>query len=156
VRISRLFAKTTREAPAEADTVSHRLLVRAGMINQLAAGIYTYLPLAWRVLHKIENIVREEMDKAGGQEVSMPVLQPVEIWQQSGRAQAMGDVLFTLADRREHQFFLGPTHEEVITQLAARYVQSYRDLPQLPIRFRPSSAMSRAPGPDSSGDASLS
>jgi prolyl-tRNA synthetase len=136
VRISRLFAKTTREAPAEADTVSHRLLVRAGMINQLAAGIYTYLPLAWRVLHKIENIVREEMDKAGGQEVSMPVLQPVEIWQQSGRAQAMGDVLFTLADRREHQFFLGPTHEEVITQLAARYVQSYRDLPQLPYQIQ--------------------
>jgi prolyl-tRNA synthetase len=110
------------------------------MINQLAAGVYTYLPLAWRVLKKIENIVREEMDKAGGQEVSMPVLQPIELWRQSGRAQAMGDVLFTLADRREHQFILGPTHEEVITQLAARYVQSYRDLPvllyQIQTKFR--------------------
>jgi prolyl-tRNA synthetase len=130
VRISNLFTKTTRDAPADADTISHRLLVRAGMINQLAAGVYTYLPLGLRTLRKIENIVREEMDKAGGQEVVMPVLNPLEIWQQSGRARTM-DVLFTLADRREHQFVLGPTHEEVITQLAARYVQSYRDLPQL-------------------------
>jgi prolyl-tRNA synthetase len=136
VRISRLFAKTTREAPADADTISHRLLVRAGMINQLAAGVYTYLPLGLRVLHKIENIVREEMDKAGGQEFSMPVLQPVEMWQQSGRAQSMSDVLFNLTDRREHKFVLGPTHEEVITQLAARYVQSYRDLPQLPYQIQ--------------------
>jgi prolyl-tRNA synthetase len=101
------------------------------MINQLAAGVYTYLPLAWRVLKKIENIVREEMDKAGGQEVSMPVLQPIELWQLSGRDQAMGKVLFTLSDRRDRQLALGPTHEEVITQLASRYVQSYRDLPQL-------------------------
>jgi prolyl-tRNA synthetase len=130
VRISRLLTKTTREAPADADTISHRLLVRAGMINQLAAGVYTYLPLAWRALRKIENIVREEMDKAGGQEVVMPVLQPLEIWQQSGRDQTV-DVLFTLNDRRKRPLVLGPTHEEVITQLAARYIQSYRDLPQL-------------------------
>jgi prolyl-tRNA synthetase len=106
------------------------------MINQLAAGVYTYLPLGLRVLQKIENIVREEMDKAGGQEFSMPVLQPVEMWQQSGRAQSMSDVLFNLTDRREHKFVLGPTHEEVITQLAARYVQSYRDLPQLPYQIQ--------------------
>lgn len=131
MRISNLFTKTMRESPAEADTVNHSLLVRAGMINQLAAGVYSYLPLGWRVLRKIENIVREEMDRAGGQEVNLPVLQPTELWQLSGRDQAMGDVLFNLTDRRERRLTLGPTHEEVITQLASRYVKSYRDLPQL-------------------------
>ncbi len=131
MRISRLFGKTLREVPAEADTVSHQLLVRAGMVSQLAAGIYSYLPLAWRVLKKIENIIREEMDKAGGQELSMPVLQPLELWQETGRDRAFGKGLFVLCDRRERQLALGPTHEEVITQLASRNVQSYRDLPQL-------------------------
>jgi prolyl-tRNA synthetase len=139
VRITKLFTRTTREAPADADTVSHSLLVRAGMINQLAAGIYSYLPLGLRALKKIENIVREEMDRAGGQEVVMPVLQPLEIWQQSGRDQSV-DVLFNLNDRRDHRYVLGPTHEEVITLLAARYVQSYRDLPklmyQIQVKFR--------------------
>jgi prolyl-tRNA synthetase len=138
VRISKLFGKTLREVPAEADTVSHQLLVRAGMINQLVAGVYSYLPLGWRVLKKIENIIRDEMDKAGGQELSLPVLQPLEIWQQSGRDRV--DVLFTLYDRRERKLVLGPTHEEVITQLASRYVQSYRDLPlmlyQIQTKFR--------------------
>jgi prolyl-tRNA synthetase len=129
VRISNLFTKTTRDAPADSDTVSHSLLVRSGMINQLAAGIYTYLPLGWRVLRKIENIVREEMDKAGGQEVVMPVLQPREIWEQSGRDTV--DVLFNLVDRRDRQMVLGPTHEEVITGLGARYIKSYRDMPQM-------------------------
>ncbi|HTY82323.1 MAG TPA: proline--tRNA ligase [Dehalococcoidales bacterium] len=140
MRISNLFTKTTREAPAESDTISHSLLVRAGMINQLAAGVYTYLPLGWRVLRKIENIVREEMDKAGAQEVVMPVLNPLEIWQQSGRAQTMSDVLFHLTDRRDREMVLGPTHEEVITTLAARYVKSYRDMPQniyqIQVKFR--------------------
>jgi len=131
VRISKLFGKTLREVPAEADTVSHQLLVRAGMVNQLAAGVYSYLPLAWRVLRKIENILREEMNKAGGQELSMPVLQPLELWQLTGRDQAFGKGLFTLRDRRERQLALGPTHEEVITQLVSRNIQSYRDLPQL-------------------------
>jgi prolyl-tRNA synthetase len=138
VRISKLFGKTLREVPAEADTVSHQLLVRAGMINQLVAGVYSYLPLGWRVLKKIENIIRDEMDKASGQELSLPVLQPLEIWQQSGRDRV--DVLFTLYDRRERKLVLGPTHEEVITQLASRYVQSYRDLPlmlyQIQTKFR--------------------
>jgi len=129
VRISKLFGKTLREVPADADTASHRLLVKAGMINQLAAGVYSYLPLGWRVLRKIENIIREEMDRAGGQEINMPVIQPFEIWQQSGRDKM--DVLFTLYDRRERKMVLGPTHEEVITQLAARYIQSYRDLPKM-------------------------
>jgi len=131
VRVSRLFGKTIREVPADADTVSHQLLVRAGMVSQLAAGVYSYLPLGWRVLRKIENIIREEMNRAGGQELQMPVLQPLELWQQSGRDRAFGKGLFTLLDRRERQLALGPTHEEVITQLVSRNVQSYRDLPQL-------------------------
>ncbi|MFA5309555.1 MAG: proline--tRNA ligase [Dehalococcoidales bacterium] len=131
MRISKLLSKTLREVPADADTISHQYLVRAGMINQLAAGVYTYLPLGWRVLKKIENIVRDEMNKAGGQELNMPVLQPSELWQLSGRDQGMSDVLFHLFDRRERKLTLGPTHEEVVTQLASRYIQSYRDLPQM-------------------------
>jgi len=140
VRISKLFGKTLREVPAEADTVSHRLLLRSGMVNQLAAGIYSYLPLGWRVFRKIEDIIRDEMDKAGGQEVHLPILQPNELWQTSGRDLTMKDVLFHLFDRRERKLTLGPTHEEVITSLAARYVQSYRDLPvllyQIQTKFR--------------------
>jgi prolyl-tRNA synthetase len=140
VRVSKLFGKTLREVPADADTISHQLMVRAGMVNQLVSGIYSYLPLGWRVLKKIENIIRDEMDKAGGQEVSLPVLQPLELWQLSGRDRAFGKSLFTLYDRRERQLALGPTHEEVITQLVGRYVQSYRDLPlqlyQIQTKFR--------------------
>ena len=140
MRLSKLFGKTQREIPAEAETASHQLLLRAGMIQQLAAGIYSYLPLGWRVLKKIENIIRDEMDKAGGQEINMPVLQPFEIWQQSGRDQALGKVLFTLSDRRERKLALGPTHEEVVTELAKYNVQSYRDLPlllyQIQVKFR--------------------
>jgi prolyl-tRNA synthetase len=135
VRISKLLSKTTREVPADADTIGHQLMVRAGLINQLAAGIYSYLPLGWRSLEKIEAIIRDEMDKAGGQELHMPVLQPDELW--AGR---MSDVRFTLLDRRERKLTLGPTHEEVTTQLVARYVQSYRDLPlmlyQIQTKFR--------------------
>jgi prolyl-tRNA synthetase len=140
VRISKLFGKTLREIPAEADTVSHRLLVRAGMVNQLSAGIYSYLPLGWRVLKKIENIIRDEMEKAGGQEVSLPVLQPYEMLQLSGRDKAFGKSLFNLYDRRERPLVLGPTHEEVVTQLVGRYARSYRDLPlllyQIQVKFR--------------------
>ncbi len=140
MRLSKLFGKTQREIPAEADTASHRLLIKAGMIYQVAAGIYSYLPLAWRVLKKIENIIREEMDAAGGQELSMPVLQPLELWQETGRDLAFGKGLFTLTDRRERNLALGPTHEEIITRLASRNIQSYRDLPQLlyqiQIKFR--------------------
>ena len=131
MRISELFGKTQREIPAEADTTSHRLLLRTGMISQVAAGVYAYLPLGWRVLRKIENIIRDEMDKAGGQELSMPVLQPLELWQETRRDQAFGKGLFTLADRRERPLVLGPTHEEVITRMVSRNVQSYRDLPRL-------------------------
>ena len=117
MRISKLFGKTLREVPTEAETISHRLLLKAGMIHQVAAGVYSYLPLAWRVLKKIENIIREEMDKAGGQELMMPVLQPLELWQETGRDLAFGKGLFTLSDRRERKLCLGPTHEEVITEL---------------------------------------
>jgi len=140
VRISKLFGKTQREIPAEADTVSHQLLLRAGMIRQVAAGVYSYLPLAWRALKKIENIIREEMDKAGGQELMMPVLQPLELWQETGRDLAFGQGLFTLSDRRDRKLALGPTHEEVITELVKYNVQSYRDLPlllyQIQTKFR--------------------
>jgi prolyl-tRNA synthetase len=140
VRLSRLFGKTQREIPAEADTVSHQLLLRAGMIRQLAAGVYSYLPLAWRVIGKIESIVRDEMNKAGGQELSMPVLQPIELWQKTGRDLTFGKGLFTLYDRKERQLALGPTHKEVITELVSCNVQSYRDLPlllyQIQTKFR--------------------
>ncbi|MFC1990543.1 proline--tRNA ligase [Chloroflexota bacterium] len=131
MRVLKLFGKTLREIPSEADTISHQLLLRAGMINQVAAGVYSYLPLAWRVLKKLENIIRDEMDKAGGQELMLPVLQPLELWQETGRDQAFGKGLFTLSDRRERLLALGPTHEEVITKLVSHNVQSYRDLPQL-------------------------
>ncbi len=131
MRFSKLFGKTLRQAPAEAESVSHQLLLRAGMIAQEAAGIYCYLPMGWRVLKKIENVIREEMDKAGGQELMLPVLQPFELWQQSGRYVSFGKSLFTLTDRKEHTLALGPTHEEVITDLVHRYVQSYRELPLL-------------------------
>ena len=98
MRLSKLFGKTQREIPAEADTASHRLMLRAGMIRQVAAGVYVYLPLAWRVLKKIENIIREEIDRVGGQELMLSTLQPFELWQKSGRDQAFGQSLFTLLD----------------------------------------------------------
>jgi prolyl-tRNA synthetase len=140
MRISKLFGKRQKETPAEAELASHRLLLRAGMINQLVAGVYSHLPLAWRVLRKIEDIVRDEMDKAGAQELKMPVLQPLELWQKSGRDVNFGKSLFNLRDRRERNLVLGPTHEEVITDLVSRNVQSYRDLPlllyQIQTKFR--------------------
>ena len=140
MRFSKLFGKTLRQAPAEAENISHQLLLRAGMIAQEAAGIYSYLPSGWRVLRKIENIIREEMDNAGGQELMLPILQPFELWQQSGRYVSFGQTMFTLTDRKEHKLVLGPTHEEIIADLARRYVQSYRDLPllvyQIQAKFR--------------------
>ena len=129
MRFSQLFGKTLRDDPSDADTASHRLLVRAGLISQLAAGVYSYLPLALRSIRKIEAIIRDEMDATGGQEILMPVLQPEDIWQQSGRASSMGATLFRLNDRRERPLVLGPTHEEVVTTLARQHVRSYRDLP---------------------------
>ncbi|NLL90355.1 MAG: proline--tRNA ligase [Dehalococcoidales bacterium] len=140
MRLSQLFGKTQREIPAEADTISHQLMLRAGMIRQLTAGVYSYLPLALRSLHKIEDIIRDEMNKAGGQEICMPVLQPIELWEKSGRGASFGQSLFRLFDRKERELALGPTHEEVITDLVGRSVQSYRDLPlllyQIQTKFR--------------------
>jgi len=131
MRFSRLFGKTLKETPTEADSLSHQLLLRAGMIQQVATGIYSYLPLGWRALKKIEHIIQEEMDKAGGQELMLPTLQPFELWEKSGRYPSFGKTMFTSIDRKEHRLALGPTHEEVITELVHRYVQSYRDLPLL-------------------------
>lgn len=131
MRVSKMFGKTLREVPSDADTISHQYLLRAGMINQLTSGVYSLLPLGRRVLVKIEEIIRDEMNKAGSQEVILPVLHPREIWQKSGREVAFGETLFHLKDRRGHDLVLGPTHEEIITDLVAHYVQSYRDLPQL-------------------------
>ena len=125
------FVRTLRETPAEVDTVSHRLLVKAGMVHQVAAGVYGYLPLAWRALRKIEAIIREEMDRAGGQEAYMPALQPAELWEESGRATAFGQTLFSLRDRRDRRLVLGPTHEEVMTLVVRDRIRSYRDLPLL-------------------------
>src|SRR6476469_9691498 len=129
MRMSRLFSKTLRNAPSDADTPNHQLMLRAGLVQQLAAGIYSYLPVGQRVMRKIEQIIREEMDRANGQEVVMPALQPAELWEASGRAQTMGDVLFHLKDRRERDYVIGPTHEEVVVDLFKRQVQSYRDMP---------------------------
>jgi len=129
MRISKLFGKTLREIPSDADTISHQYLLRAGMISQLTTGVYSFLPLGQRVLTKIIDIIRDESNKAGGQEVILPILHPVEIWQKGGREASFGEVLFRLKDRRGHELILGPTHEEVITDLVSRNIQSYRDLP---------------------------
>jgi len=131
VRFSQLFGKTLREAPADAESANHQLILRAALVSQLAAGVFSYLPIGWRVVRKIEQIIREEMDAAGGQELHMPVLQPADLWDESGRREAFGPTLFNLLDRRERALVLGPTHEEVVVDLVRRSVQSYRDLPVL-------------------------
>lgn len=128
---SELYAPTLRETPAEAEIVSHQLLVRAGFIRKSSSGVYTYLPLAQRVLQKIAMIIREEMNRAGGQEVMLPVMQPAELWLESGRWHVYGKELFRLKDRHERDFCLGPTHEEIITDLVRMDVNSYRQLPLL-------------------------
>ena len=136
MRFSNLLGRTLRQPPSDADSVSHQLLVRTSMIDQLAAGVYSYLPLGWRAFRKVEQIIREELDAQGGQELLMPTLQPIEIWEKTGRDKAFGKGLFTLYDRKQRKLALGPTHEEVITQLVAHYLQSYRDLPLLPYQIQ--------------------
>ena len=140
MRMSQLFGRTLREAPADAETTSHRLLLRAGFIDQLMAGAYSYMPLGHRTKLKVEQIVREEMDAAGGQEVLLPAIHPAELWEQSGRVESMGSVLFTLRDKRDRKLVLGPTHEEVITRLFTDHTSSYRDVPvtlyQIQTKFR--------------------
>jgi len=131
---------TLREAPSDAEIVSHKLLLRAGLIRKLAGGVYTFLPLGLRALRKVENIIREEMDRAGAVEVLMPALQPPEIWEASGRAETASNVLFKVKDSSGRQWFLSPTAEEVITTLAANEINSYRQLPknfyQISLKFR--------------------
>ena len=132
MRWSETFIPTLKEAPAEAEILSHQLLLRAGLVRKLAGGLYTFLPAGVRVLHKVEAIVREEMERAGALEVLMPAVQPPEIWQASGRYEQAADVLFKVADSKGREWLLGPTHEEVVTSMAAVELNSYR---QLPINF---------------------
>ncbi|MHB1420193.1 MAG: proline--tRNA ligase [Bacillota bacterium] len=131
MRASELLIPTLRETPAEAEVVSHQLMLRAGLIRRAAAGVYTYLPLGYRVIKKIMNIVREEMDAAGGQEIMMPIIQPAELWQETGRWSVYGEEMFRLKDRHGREFCLGPTHEEIVTALVRAEVSSYRQLPLL-------------------------
>lgn len=140
MRQSQLLSKTSKQAPKDAQVLSHKLLVRADFIAQLASGVYSFLPLGYRVYQKIAGVVRQEMDKIGGQEILMPTLQPKELWQKSGRWGHMDPPLFVLKDRHKREFVLGPTHEEVVTSLVASRVQSYKDLPlylyQIQNKFR--------------------
>jgi prolyl-tRNA synthetase len=131
MRWSRSLIPTLKEDPAEAEAISHKLMVRAGLVRQLAAGIYVYLPLGQRVMDRISAIIREEINAIGGQEITMPVIHPAELWQQSGRWDVIGDEMFRLKDRNQRDMCLGMTHEEVIAWIAGREVHSYRDLPQL-------------------------
>ncbi|NGZ77962.1 proline--tRNA ligase [Saccharibacillus alkalitolerans] len=126
---SQMLIPTLREAPADAEAVSHKLMLRAGLIRQLASGVYTYLPLGFRVLKKVQEIVREEMDRIGAQELLLPAMQPAELWRESGRYDVYGPELIRLKDRHDREFALGPTHEEVITSLVAGEISSYRQLP---------------------------
>ena len=129
MRVSQILNPTLREVPAEAEVVSHQLMLRAGLIRKAAAGIYTYLPLGLRVLRKIEQIVREEMDAKGGQEVLLPIVQPAELWRETGRWDVYGPEMFRLNDRHDREFCLGPTHEEIVTDLVRGEVRSYKQLP---------------------------
>ena len=139
MRQSQLFAPTLKEEPTEAEIISHKLMLRAGMLRKIAGGIYTFLPLGFRVLKKVENIVRQEMNAVGAQELLMPVLQPSELWQKSGRWYAYGQEMMRMKDRHQRDFALGPTHEELITHLASE-IRSYKELPkilyQIQVKFR--------------------
>jgi prolyl-tRNA synthetase len=130
MRLSKFFLPTLREDPSEAQIVSHRLMLRAGMIRQASAGIYSWLPLGFRVLKKIEQIVREEQDKTGAQELLMPTIQPAELWRESGRYEDYGKEMLRISDRHDRQMLFGPTNEELITDIFRASVKSYRDLPQ--------------------------
>ena len=140
MRASRFLLSTLKETPADAEVISHQLMLRAGLVRKLASGLYTWLPLGLRVLRKVENIIREEMNSAGAQEVLMPVVQPAELWQESQRWQAYGPELLRISDRHQRDFCIGPTHEEVITDLIRNEISSYKQLPanfyQIQTKFR--------------------
>jgi prolyl-tRNA synthetase len=129
IRYSGYLMPTTKENPSDAEVASHRLMLRAGLIRRVASGIYNYLPAGLRVLRKVEAIIREEMNRAGAQEVLMPAVIPSELWKESGRWDSYGKELLRFRDRADREFCLGPTHEEVITDLVRREVRSYRQLP---------------------------
>ncbi|HEY5270631.1 MAG TPA: aminoacyl--tRNA ligase-related protein, partial [Anaerolineales bacterium] len=131
MKMSQLFGRTLRDTPAEADVISHSLLLRAGFIRPLGTGIFSYLHLAKRSMQKIETILRDEMDRVGGQEISMPVVQPADLWQKTGRWSQIGMEMARFRDRNEHDMVLAMTHEEVVADLARREVQSYKQLPRL-------------------------
>jgi len=130
LRLSRAFLPTLKETPAEATIASHRLMLRAGLVRQTSAGIYAWLPLGWRVLQKIEQIVREEQDRAGAQEILMPTIQSAELWRQSGRYDAYGPEMLRLKDRHDREMLFGPTNEEMVTDIFRSFAKSYRDLPR--------------------------
>jgi prolyl-tRNA synthetase len=140
MRASKYLIATVKETPSDAEIVSHQLMLRAGLIRKLASGLYTWLPLGLRVLQKVSQIVREEMNKSDAMEVSMPVVQPSQLWEESGRWQQMGPELVRFKDRHDRDFCLGPTHEEVITDLVRNEYSSYRQLPaniyQIQTKFR--------------------
>ncbi|MHB1237476.1 MAG: proline--tRNA ligase [Gallionella sp.] len=140
MRVSQFFISTLKEAPSEAELASHRLMMRAGYIRKLASGLYTWMPLGLRVLRKVENIVREEMDRSGGIELLMPAVQPAELWQETGRWEVFGPQMLKIRDRHGNDFCFGPTHEEVVTDIARREIRSYRQLPvnfyQIQTKFR--------------------
>ena len=128
MRASQFFISTLKEAPTEAELVSHKLMLRAGLIKRLGSGLYTWMPLGLRVLRKIENTVREEMNKSGAVELLMPAIQPAELWQETERWAVFGPQMLKIKDRHDHDFCFGPTHEEVITDIARREIKSYRQL----------------------------
>ena len=140
MRASEFLLSTLKETPSDAEVVSHQLMLRAGLIRRVAAGIYNWMPLGLRVLRKVENVVREEMERAGALELTMPVVQPGELWEESGRWEQYGPELCRLEDRHQRPFCLGPTHEEVITQIARSEIKSYKHLPvnlfQIQTKFR--------------------
>src|SRR4029453_15911395 len=129
MRVSKFYLSTLKEAPAEAEVVSQKLMLRAGLIKKLGSGLYTWMPLGLMTLRKVEQIVREEMNRAGALEVVMPVIQPAELWQESGRWEKMGPNMLRLKDRHERDFVVGPTHEEGITDIVRREIKSNRKLP---------------------------
>lgn len=140
MRYSEMFLPTEREIPSDAEVISHQLMLRAGMIRKLSAGIYSHLPLGYRVIRKVEQIIREEMNRAGAQEVYLPMVQPAELWQESGRWEHYGKELQRFRDRHDREYCLGPTHEEVITDLVRHEIKTYRQLPknlyQIQTKFR--------------------
>ena len=140
MRVSKFFISTLKEAPSEAEVISHKLMLRAGLIKRLTSGVYTWMPLGLRVLRKVENIIREEMNRSGAIELSMPAVQPAELWIESGRWEQYGPELLRIKDRHNRDFCFGPTHEEVISDVVRREVKSYRQLPlnfyQIQTKFR--------------------